>query len=462
MKLRWRITILTATMIAIASSAIGIASYLNISQAQLSSIDSNLQSALGTNPKRVLDRPLSRGDGLNEFYAPVAIGVIGQMGNTAVIRPAGTQSSPEIFPTVPVAQVLADPTQAISFSDESTGQSYRLIARPAGRDFLVIAVSSLSGYSSTMKQILVSTILFVFGITILGALASWLIVRKFFAPVDSMIASAGAIAQGDISRRVPHAPAGTELGDLSESLNHMINSLTDSISRVEESEKSLRNFISDASHEIRTPLTVIRGYTEILWSEQSLTSERDIRALERIDSESKRLERLVTSLLELDTQQNGTDTKMVIHLDELITLHFNDLQTISQRPISYDLESVTLEGDPNGWAQLIGNITQNIVRYTPPKSEVGVALHRIKVEDTDWLEFLVDDCGPGIPVERRTEVFSRFSRLDSSRSTQTGGFGLGMSIMKAVIEAHSGIIELNQSPCGGLQIRILVPGTGGP
>ena len=88
-----------------------------------------------------------------------------------------------------------------------------------------------------------------------------------------------------------------------------------------------------------------------------------------------------------------------------------------------------------------------------------MALHRIKVEDTDWLELIVDDCGPGIPVERRSEVFSRFSRLDSSRSAQTGGFGLGMSIMKAVVEAHSGIIELNQSPRGGLQIRILVPGT---
>ena len=459
MKLRWRITILTATMIAIASSAIGTASYLNISQAQLSSIDSNLQSALGPNPKRVLERPLSRGDGLNEFFVPVAIGVIDPRGNAAVIRPAGTQSAPEVFPTVPVVQVLADPTQAISFSDESSGESYRLIARPAGRDFLVIAVSSLSGFSATMNQLLVSTILFVFGITILGALISWLIVRKFFAPVDSMIASARTIAQGDISQRVPRATAGTELGDLSESLNHMINSLTVSITRVEESEKSLRNFISDASHEIRTPLTVIRGYTEILRSEKSLTSERDVRALDRIDSESKRLERLVTSLLELDTQQNGADSKMVIHLDEVIRLCFTDLQIISQRPISYDLESVTLEGDPNSWAQLIGNITQNIVRYTPPNSEVSVALHRIKVEDTDWLELIVDDCGPGIPVERRSEVFSRFSRLDSSRSAQTGGFGLGMSIMKAVVEAHSGIIELNQSPRGGLQIRILVPGT---
>lgn len=272
-----------------------------------------------------------------------------------------------------------------------------------------------------------------------------------------MIASAGAIARGDISQRVPHAPAGTELGNLSESLNHMINSLTDSITRVQDSERFLRNFISDASHEIRTPLTVIRGYTEILRADNSLTSERDVRALERIDSESERLERLVTSLLELDTRQNVVSPAMEIKLDELISLHFNDLQAFSQRPITYDLEAIHIEGDPAAWEQLLGNVTQNITRYTPAHSEVRVALHPIAIEDTDWVELVIEDCGPGIPVDKRLEVFSRFSRLDPSRSTQTGGFGLGMSIIKAVVEAHSGVVELDQSPCGGLQIRILVP-----
>jgi two-component system OmpR family sensor kinase len=275
--------------------------------------------------------------------------------------------------------------------------------------------------------------------------------------VESMIATAGAIAQGDISQRVPNAPAGTELGDLSVSLNTMINSLTESITRVETSEQTLRNFISDASHEIRTPLTVIRGYIEILRTESSGASERDIRAIGRMDSESQRLERLVTSLLELDTQQSGSTLQKTFRLDELIALHFADLESISPRPVTYQLEELTIEGDPSAWEQLLGNIVQNISRYTPAKSEVVVDLQSIVVNNQDWVEFVVNDCGPGIPVEKRTEVFSRFSRLDPSRSTQSGGFGLGMSIVKAVVDAHSGSIELGESSCGGLQIRIQVP-----
>jgi two-component system, OmpR family, sensor kinase len=457
MTLRWRITILTAVMIAIASSVIGVASYLNVSQAQMSSIDSSLQNSLGPNPRRVLERASPRGNNPNDFYSAVAIGVLDSAGNVAVVRPAGTQGSPEEFPTLPVKEIESDPTQTISFTDESTGNSYRLVARPAGRDFLVIAVTSLADFRSTMNQILVSTLLFVLGVTILGALASWLIVRKFFAPVESMVATAGAIAQGDISQRVPNAPAGTELGDLSVSLNTMINSLTESITRVETSEQTLRNFISDASHEIRTPLTVIRGYIEILRTESSGASERDIRAIGRIDSESQRLERLVTSLLELDTQQSGSIVHKTFRFDELIALHFADLESISPRPITHQLEQLTIEGDPSAWEQLLRNVVQNISRYTPAQSEVGVELRSIVVNDQDWVEFVVNDCGPGIPMEKRTEVFSRFSRLDPSRSTQSGGFGLGMSIVKAVVDAHSGSIELGESPCGGLQIRIHVP-----
>lgn len=457
MTLRWRITILTAVMIAIASSVIGVASYLNVSQAQMSSIDSSLQNSLGPNPRRVLERALPRGNNPNDFYSAVAVGVLDSAGSVAVVRPAGTQESPEEFPTLPVEEIQSNPTQTISFTDASTGNSYRLVSRPAGRDFLVIAVTSLADFRATMNQILVSTLLFVLGVTILGALASWLIVRKFFAPVDSMIATAGAIAQGDISQRVPNAPAGTELGDLSVSLNTMINSLTESITRVEASEQTLRNFISDASHEIRTPLTVIRGYIEILRTESSAAAERDIRAISRIDSESQRLERLVTSLLELDTQQSDSIVQKTFRLDELIALHFADLESISPRPVTYQLEELTIEGDPSAWEQLLGNIVQNISRYTPAQSEVGVELRSIVENNQDWVDFVVNDCGPGIPMEKRTEVFSRFSRLDPSRSTESGGFGLGMSIVKAVVDAHSGSIELGESSCGGLQIRIQIP-----
>jgi two-component system, OmpR family, sensor kinase len=455
--LRWRITILTAVMIAVASSLIGVASVVSIAQAQMSAIDSSLQTALGMNPRRILRGDGERGNRFSDVYTPIGLGLIDTEGDLVAVRSAGTPENPETFPTLPLQQLSNAPNQALSFTDQATGEPYRLVAEPVGREFLAVSVTSLTAYNTTMNRILLSTVLLVVGITLLGALASWLIVRRFFTPVDSMIAAAGVIARGDLAHRVPHAAPGTELGDLSASLNTMINSLTASIARIESSELSLRHFISDASHEIRTPLTVIRGYIEILRSHSAVTSERDARALARIDSESQRLERLVTSLLDLDTRQTGASTKQVIDLDQLVALHFADLESIAQRQVDSDIAPITIEGDADGWEQLLGNIVQNITRYTPEDSAVGVELRGVDAPEPDWAELIVNDCGPGIPTEMRAEVFTRFSRLDPSRSTQTGGFGLGMSIMQAVVQAHSGTIDLDQSPCGGLQIRIRVP-----
>lgn len=458
MSLKLRITLITAVLIAITSSTIGAASYLSISRAQLSAIDSTLRNTIGSNPLRMAERQLRRENMPPDFYTPVAVALVDSSGNISVIRSAGTDTEPEEFPTLPEEEIKAVRDQTLTFTDDSLDETYRLVARSAGPRFNVVALTSLAEFTRTMQQILLSIIFFVLGVTILGALASWLIVRKSFSPVDSMIAAAAAIAGGDNSQRVPDAPKGTELGDLSHSLNVMINSLTASITRVENSEKSLRKFISDASHEIRTPLTVIRGYVEILLADGPPSSDRDARALDRIDSESKRLERLVTSLLDLESQQRKPVSFREIRLDELVSVHFSDLVAISPRPIVTDLDPVVIEGDPDSWGQLLSNVTQNIIRYTPPESAVGVSVRKINLHETIYAEVIINDCGPGIPSEHRDDVFLRFSRLDPSRSTETGGFGLGMSIIKAVVKSHSGQIELGTSDCGGLRIKILVPG----
>lgn len=458
MTLRWRITLATAALIAIAASAIGAASYFSISRAQLTAIDSTLEGSLGAAPGRTLERENSRrGTDRAGLYSPIALAVVNRGGELLVVRPAGTAENPENFPAISQSDLLAGQGRATTISDPTTGSEYRLITRPAGRGLTAVVVTSLSDYNTTMNQILVSIVLFALGVTGLGALASWLLVRRFFQPVDSMIAAAGAIAQGDTSMRVPGAREGTELGDLSTSLNSMIIALTDSIDRVEKSEASLRKFVSDASHEIRTPLTVIRGYAEILISRQSQIAEADKRALERIDSESKRLERLVTSLLALEAKESRAFPATPFKLDQVVTQHFTDLATITAREVKLDIEPVEILGDRDSWEQLLGNITQNIDRYTPPHSEVAVSLTCSDREGDNLAVLTIDDSGPGIPAGMRYEIFSRFTRLDQSRSTQTGGFGLGMSIVKAVVDAHDGTIELGDSPQGGLQIKIEVP-----
>jgi two-component system OmpR family sensor kinase len=130
---------------------------------------------------------------------------------------------------------------------------------------------------------------------------------------------------------------------------------------------------------------------------------------------------------------------------------------ISPRPVGLAIEPVTVIGDSDAWEQVLGNITQNIVRYTPADSPVSVELHQIQSEGKAMAELIIDDSGPGIPENMRERIFDRFARLDDSRSTETGGFGLGMSIIKATVLAHLGTIALQESPTGGLRIRIQVP-----
>jgi len=456
MNLKWRITLVTALLIAVASSTIGVASYISISRAQINAIDSSLQSALGPNPKKTIERQAPLGRESSNFYTPIAIGKILFTGEVRVVRPAGTIDSPEPFPVLPVSEIEIGPDQALTFVDPASGKQFRLVARPGGRDLLVVAVTELENYSNTMRQILVSIIAYVFGVTLLGAVISWFVVRRFFRPVDSMIAAAGEISHGNTSLLVPNATPGTELGDLAEALNMMLQGLRDSLLRTQESEQALRSFVSDASHEIRTPLTVIRGYGEILLAQPNAT-ESERRAFERIDSEAKRLERLVTSLLELDRRGVLQSVHDAVPLSVIVSTYFDDLIAISPRPVESSIESVTVTGDPDSWEQVLANITQNIIRYTPAGSPVTVQLHQIMSEGNSVAELVVDDSGPGIPESMRERIFDRFARLDDSRSTDTGGFGLGMSIIKATVVAHSGVISLEESPTGGLRIRIQVP-----
>lgn len=320
----------------------------------------------------------------------------------------------------------------------------------------MVVVTELGDYSNTMSQILLSIIVYVLGVTLFGSVICWLVVRRFFKPVDSMIAAAGEISHGNTALLVPNATPGTELGDLSDALNSMLQGLRNSLERTQKSEQSLRNFVSDASHEIRTPLTVIRGYGEILLAKSSAT-ESERRAFERIDSEAKRLERLVTSLLELDRRDELQSVQGAVPLSKIVSTCFDDLLVISPRPIALSIESVTVTGDSDSWEQVLGNITQNIIRYTPAGSPVSVELHQITSEGKTMAELVIDDSGPGIPENMRERIFDRFARLDDSRSTETGGFGLGMSIIKATVLAHLGTVALQESPTGGLRIRIQVP-----
>ena len=365
---------------------------------------------------------------------------------------AGTSNEPIPFPTFTL-------DQAVSLLDSMTtipgNPPYRVYVRTSGpQQALLIVGTPVDDVEQGLRSLAIGLIGGVLTITLLGALAAWLLVRRFFRPVDEMVAAAIGIAGGNTELRVPSAAPGTELGELSQALNRMIESLTSALVVVGDSEERLRAFVSDASHEIRTPLTVIRGYVELLQGEREDMTELEQRALERIASESRRLESLVTQLLLLERIDRGTGDIAVFDLGDLAREYLGDLAHLDvERRIDWQVEAAEIHGNADLWRQALANIAQNLQRHTPPGSPIQVLV----TSDVASATLIVDDAGPGIPVSRRASVVQRFTRLDDSRSSATGGFGLGMSVIAAVVQQHGGGLELLDSPLGGLRMRITVP-----
>jgi two-component system OmpR family sensor kinase len=463
--LRFRITLLTAVLIAFTSTIIGFATYLSVSSVQLDQVDATLKASLANvdispgglpNDFRAAEREQrARRDNL---LRPVAFAGVNSRGVITDVRLSGLPQDPDPFPTIPASVLTSGSKTIVSFVDPETTESYRLASRSLRRGGTVIALTSLFDYQNSLNSIAWRTTVIVLFSTLGGAIIAWFTVRRSFRPVNKMVRTAGKIAAGATNQRMPE---GTELGVLSDSMNSMVDSLTLSMKQLEQSENRLRTFVSDASHEIRTPLTVIRGYIELLVSNDGnlphSRSDLDVRALSRINSESLRLERLVTSLLALDLAETSTTSLEEFSLTSLINDSFGDLAQLSERPVELDLQDVSMTGTEEGWAQLLANLAQNISRYTPTDAPVAVRLRHTDKSGESWFTLTVDDGGPGIPIHNRETIFDRFTRLDKARDSASGGFGLGMSIIKSVVVAHQGELALDDSPLGGLRVEISAP-----
>jgi two-component system OmpR family sensor kinase len=451
MTLRVRITVLTAVLIALASCLVGIATYVTAYRVQVATIDRGLATGLADARLKALEqrpRPLPV-----DLDVAVALGLVDRAnGTVTVLRQAGSASAPLPFPNL-TGQELVD---AIAGPITVAGDpDYRVLVREANPNRpLVVAASPLDALQRSSSQLALGIILSAVVVTALGALTTWLMVRRFFRPVDEMVLAASAISRGDTDRKLPKAPRGTEIAELTDALDSMVTSLRSSIAETTASEERLRRFVSDASHEIRTPLTVIRGYAELLSRDASGLDLTQQRALGRIESESQRLDRLVTQLLVLErVQGQHPEAGTPFDLEPLVRDCFADLRDLDGgRPVDLDLDPAVIRGDADDWGQLVANLAQNIRRHTPPNSPVQVWMHA----RDGIVTLIVDDAGPGIPPAQRALALERLGRVRETPSSSSGGFGLGLSIAGSVAASSGAQLELADSPLGGLRVQIAI------
>lgn len=218
----------------------------------------------------------------------------------------------------------------------------------------------------------------------------------------------------------------------------------------------MQRFLGDASHELRTPLTVIKGYSEILSKGQMSDVVDRARAYSRVNSEIERMENLIRDLLLLaELGESRPTTFEEIDLTDLIKAHINDFELFNNgRKISILLEeNCYLKGSREHLNRLIQNCLSNIVRHTPADAAVSIALK----SKGKKVNLLIEDGGPGLPESAYRSEITAMNRFDPSRSRESGGSGLGMSIIAAIVQEHAGKLDLRKSELGGLAIVVELP-----
>lgn len=234
------------------------------------------------------------------------------------------------------------------------------------------------------------------------------------------------------------------------------NELNEVVNSLQKNQENMREFLGDASHELRTPLTVIKGYVELLSKNQVSDQAKIDGYYSRVTSEIERMQSLINDLLLIaELEDKAPENPEIINFSREVAHMSNDLQALQpNRPIVNEIEPGILIKLSHHYAQqMLANIFSNLRRHTPEDSRVEITL----ATKGNRAVLTVGDAGSGLPEDVYRTGIQYFQRFDRSRSRESGGSGLGMTIMKRIIESANGEILLRKSNAGGLEIQINLP-----
>jgi Signal transduction histidine kinase len=368
------------------------------------------------------------------------------------------------LPDVPSALASA-PLGASPFSVGALGGGrlhYRVLAGQVSGGLTEVVAIPLTEMSDTLGRLLAIAGLATLAVLAGMAVLAWVMVRRELRPLERVEQTAGAIAAGDLSRRVDAVDPKTEVGRLGIALNVMLGRIEDAMDERRASEEALRRFLADASHELRTPLTSIRGYAELFRRGAGAKPQDTALAMRRIEQESERMGALVEDLLFLERAGQGRPiAHEKVDLVAIATDAVHDARAVDgSRPISLDAPgTLDMDGDESRLRQVFANLLSNALEHTPNGTPIEVKVSN----DDGWAVASVHDSGPGIEPEQAEHIFEPFYRADPSRGRsgrserQGSGTGLGLAIVEAVVEAHGGSIQVEGGAGLGATFTLRVP-----
>ncbi|HEY3957487.1 MAG TPA: HAMP domain-containing sensor histidine kinase [Streptosporangiaceae bacterium] len=350
----------------------------------------------------------------------------------------------------------------------SLGSSYRLLASSGPDGSLLVTGMPTASMESTLHNLEVTELAVFAAVLVLAGVLGTGLVGTSLRPLRRVAATASRVTelpladgQATLSERVPDTDPTTEVGKVGIAFNRMLGHVDAALARRAASEARLRRFAADASHELRTPLAAIRGYAELARRHPGPVPDEVAHALSRVDAESRRMSVLVDELLLLARLDAGRPLEAEpVDLTRLAIDATSDARAAGLEHhwvLELPGEPVMVRGDGHSLHQVLANLLGNARVHTPPGSTVTV---RLAAAGGQRVELSVTDDGPGIPAALRPDLFGRFVRGDSSRSRASGGAGLGLAIVDAVVAAHRGTVRLSSRP-GRTRFTITLPRLGG-
>jgi signal transduction histidine kinase len=385
-------------------------------------------------------------------------------------------------PEVPAdaAWLAANAGAPVTVPATEGGGRWRVLVQPTATGGSKVVAASLDEVDRAVGRLQRIDLIVSLVVLVVLAGVGAAMVRASLRPLVEIERTAGAIAAGDLTRRVPDRDPRTEVGRLGRALNAMLAQIESafgaraaseaSARRSEEaarrSEDRMRRFVADASHELRTPLTTIRGFAELYRQGAGRDPAELERLMRRIEDQAARMGLLVEDLLLLARldQERPLD-RSPVDLLAVAADAVHDARAVAPgRRIELLAGGDSIAGPPvvlgdePRLRQILANLMSNALTHTPPGSPVEVRVGGAALDGGPGAAVEVVDHGPGITAEQAERVFERFYRADPARApSEGGGSGLGLAIVAALVAAHGGTVEVDSAPGWGATFRVLLP-----
>lgn len=401
----------------------------------------------------------------------VGVAIIDSSGNVIVNAPNKRDSAP-VKPIVPKSDYIK------ALKQKSSIIGYKIYKDEKGHDDLVIwrkvgnlesssgliqLSTSIESVEDILNQQLYIYIVVSIVILMMGILVGGKALESTLKPLYNMTNTVEQISVGQLDMRLPIDNKQLEIDRLSTAFNEMLERIETSFKKEQYIMGKMRQFISDASHELRTPLTSIHGFAEVLLSGAAKNEKQLNSALNSILIESERLGKLVNDLLMLTRLDQHITVEMKKEdIKSIVEEAYPQLKIIGgERKILLDLkDNIFVNANRNQIKQVILNLAHNAIQHTDEtEGIINISLEAEKKADGSFAVLKVKDNGSGIPEKDLSEVFDRFFRSEAHRSRKHGGYGLGLSIVRSIVEAHKGEIRVNsevgKGTCFTIYLKLL-------